>query len=109
MLTRIAIAVATASFFAVACSSEGDSTTRQGSSLMIQTGPSCDFKCECEKKGGTVDPNDDAWCCKASPDGSKTCTNRPQDIIEWLTASSLPPAKNYGDKAALVTVSAVSK
>jgi hypothetical protein len=50
--------------------------------------PTCSdqFECDCKKVGGTVDGP--GWCCKHYGDGSKQCTNMPEKIIWWLTASS---------------------
>ncbi len=75
---------------AAACSSnptaEGTGTT---TAALDDT---CDFKCECTKKGGTVDG--DNWCCKHDSDGSKTCTNHPEMIISWRGTDPLPPVKD---------------
>ena len=86
---------------AAACSSTPTEGTGTTSSALDDT---CDFKCECTKKGGTVDG--DNWCCKHDSDGSKTCTNHPELIIEWRGTDPLPPKPKDPSAISVLWVSA---
>lgn len=82
----LAAALASAALALVGCSAGADDENLGQVELHQDNAPepTCKdkFECDCEKIGGTVDgPN---WCCKHDADGSSTCTNQPDLIIEWL-------------------------
>jgi hypothetical protein len=87
-----------AAVFACSASSSEDSeavTTKPTTSSVAplqtaQPAPTCDFKCQCEKKGGTVSKDRANWCCKGL-----SCTSAPEDIVVWVQGEELPPVEKY--------------